>query len=117
MARNKNAYSTLFEQGEDYGYSYCEGEPDSYEIQSYAGGVKRLSKNFRKNQKIRQKQKRTETKNNASAIKALGKTEKPVNLHPLPEEKAEGMSMGVKLGIGAGVLAVLGFIAYKKFGK
>lgn len=120
---NKNSYSTLFEQGESYDYHYAEGEPDSYETQSYLGGTKKrkvkkgifgnIGANFRKNQAIRQKQRAADSKNSAAAIKAMSKTDKPISLTPLPKEsKDKGMSMGAKIGIGVGVLAILGIGAY-----
>ncbi len=112
--------------GELMSYSMADGkEPDSYEILSYAGGVKRMVKkkttrkggligNFRKNQKVRQQQRTADQKNNAAAISAMKKeASKPAfKLPPLPKEKKTGMSTGAKVGIGLGIAAVLGIGIY-----
>ncbi len=114
-------YSTLFEQGESVDYHYMNG--DGY---SEAAGKKKKKKtgivaNFRKNQAMRQNRKNIETKNQSAAIKAMSKSGPALKLPPLPKTKKEtGLSMGAKIGIGAGVLLVLGaigFMIYKKSKK
>ncbi len=114
--------------GELMQYSMADGtgsEPLSYEVLSYAGGKRRLPTrrkpakggllaDFRKNQKVRQQQRTADSKNNAAAIAAMKKEgSKPaLKLPPLPKEKATGLSMGAKIGIGAGIALLLGTVAY-----
>lgn len=142
QANEQGPYSVA---GEIYGYSYAEGEvsgaegdPSSMEEQSYLGGVKRkpaakktTKKKTKKkgvfNGKVdkfladRQKNKVAEQKNTASAVKAMGKSSPALKLPPLPKSSTKkGMHPGLKWGlIGGGVLllAVGGWLMYKKFKK
>lgn len=117
--------------GELMSHSMADGkEPYSYETLSYAGGVRKAVRkkvkktsnkkggiigNFRKNQKIRQDQRTADSKNNAAAIEAMKKeASKPgFKLPPMPKgKKSEGLSLGAKIGIGAGVALLLGVGIY-----
>lgn len=112
-------------------YLAAEGESDldgeySAEGFSEAGGLKRLSKNFRANQKKRQARRDTrtqaklldaqgrkavseslgkDTKSDVLMAKALANTSKTS-----PDKK--GLSNGAKIGIVVGSLAILGVIGY-----
>lgn len=115
--------------GELMSHSMADGsgkEPRSYEVLSYAGGVRRVVKkktkkkggiigNFRKNQKVRQNQRAADSKNNAAAIAAMKKeASKPgFKLPPMPKEKkSAGLSTAAQIGIGAGVALLLGVGIY-----
>lgn len=112
-------------------YLSAEGESDldgeySAEGFSEAGGLKRLSKNFRANQKKRQT--RRDTRTQAKLLDAQGRKAVSENLGK--ENKSDilmakalannsktapakqGLSNGAKIGIVVGSLAVLGVIGY-----
>lgn len=77
-----------------------------------SGLIKGFKKSLKTGQANRTKQKSADSSNTQAAIKAMSKPITTVKLPPLPKEDTKKMSMGMKVGIGAGVLIVLGVIGF-----
>ena len=103
----------------------CAGADGNYS-NAFGDGIKKAFRNMRRNRKIKQRQKAETQKQTAAAIKSISAASKnDTSLQdlmkataPASEEK-KGMSTGVKVAIGVGVVAVLvgGYFLIKHFRK
>lgn len=119
------------------GYSNACGCAGADGVYSNAGGWDNMWSKYRKNQKIRQKQKSdkqtadvAQAQVNAKAIDAMQSQQgandvatqnalKALDAPPVAGATKKGMSTGAKIGIGVGVVAVLvgGYFLMKHFKK